>query len=125
MVFHHSILYILHQLRLLQQYPLGFANVSGRLEKPQIEGRLTLNNGGLAIPYLNVDYEFVNNSTIKLREQSFIFEQALMVDTDYQSQVLLDGSISHNNFSNWSLKKNCYIYISWKQNPVYMKELII
>ena len=84
----------------------GFANVSGRLEKPQIEGRLTLNNGGLAIPYLNVDYEFVNNSTIKLREQSFIFEQALMVDTDYQSQVLLDGSISHNNFSNWSLDLN-------------------
>ena len=84
----------------------GFANVSGRLEKPQIEGRLTLNNGGLAIPYLNVDYEFVNNSTIKLREQSFIFEQALMVDTDYQSQALLDGSISHNNFSNWSLDLN-------------------
>ena len=84
----------------------GFANVSGRLEKPQIEGRLTLNNGGLAIPYLNVDYEFVNNSTIKLREQSFIFEQALMVDTDYQSQALLDGSISHNNFSNWTLDLN-------------------
>ena len=28
----------------------GFANVSGRLEKPQIEGGLKINNGGLAIP---------------------------------------------------------------------------
>ena len=84
----------------------GFATVSGRLEKPQIEGALSLNNGGLAIPYLNVDYEFEKNSTIKLREQSFIFEQALMEDTEHQSQAILEGSISHTNFSNWSLDLN-------------------
>ena len=81
----------------------GAANVSGRLEKPQIEGFLNLNNGGLAIPYLNVDYEFLNNTTIKLEQQSFIFEKASMVDIDYRSQAFLNGSISHNNFSNWAL----------------------
>jgi len=81
----------------------GVANVSGRLEKPQIEGRLSLNNGGLAIPYLNVDYGFQNNTTVNLREQRFIFDQALMIDVDYESQAFLNGSISHMNFSNWAL----------------------
>ena len=77
--------------------------MSGRLEKPQIEGVLSLNNGGLAIPYLNVDYGFQNNTRVNLREQRFIFDNALMVDVDYKSQASLNGSISHMNFSNWAL----------------------
>ena len=81
----------------------GVANVSGRLEKPQIEGFLNLNSGGLAIPYLNVDYAFENNTTVKLEQQSFIFDKASMVDVDYKSQAFLNGSISHNNFSKWAL----------------------
>ena len=81
----------------------GFASVKGQLEKPQIEGRLLLDNGGLAIPYLNVGYDFAEASIINLKNQSFIFEKALMRDVDYQSQAYLNGSISHNNFSNWSL----------------------
>jgi hypothetical protein len=81
----------------------GFANVSGRLEKPQIEGSLILNSGGLAIPYLNVDYAFQNNTTINLEKQSFIFDKALMSDVDYKTQASLSGSISHNNFSKWAL----------------------
>jgi hypothetical protein len=81
----------------------GVANVTGRLENPQIEGFLSLNNGGLAIPYLNVDYAFQNNTAVNLEKQSFIFNKALMVDVDYESQASLSGSISHNNFSNWAL----------------------
>ena len=81
----------------------GFANVSGRLEKPQIEGFLSLNKGGLAIPYLNVDYAFQNNTAINLEKQSFIFDKALMSDVDYKTQASLSGSISHNNFSKWAL----------------------
>ena len=81
----------------------GFASVKGQLEKPQIEGRLLLDNGGLAIPYLNVGYDFAEATIINLKNQSFIFEKALMRDLNYQSQAYLNGSISHNNFSNWSL----------------------
>ena len=81
----------------------GFAKVSGRLEKPQIEGVLKINNGGLAIPYLNVDYRFQNNTTVLLKDQDFIFDKAFMVDVDYQSQALLNGRIGHNNFSGWAL----------------------
>ena len=84
----------------------GFASVSGRLEKPQMDGRLVLNNGGLAIPYLNVGYDFADATVINLEKQSFIFDQAIMNDVDYQSKAYLNGGISHNNFSNWSLDLN-------------------
>jgi len=81
----------------------GVANVSGLLEKPQIEGFLSLNKGGLAIPYLNVDYAFQNNTAINLENQSFIFDKALMSDVDFKTQASLSGNISHNNFSKWAL----------------------
>ena len=84
----------------------GFTSVSGRLEKPQMEGRLVLNNGGFAIPYLNVGYDFSDATVINLEKQSFIFDQAIMNDVDYQSKAYLNGGISHNNFSNWFLDLN-------------------
>lgn len=81
----------------------GAVNVSGQLEKPQINGVLNLNNGGLEIPYLNVDYAFQNNTRVSLEKQRFMFDNALMTDIDYASQAALNGSISHNNFSKWAL----------------------
>ena len=84
----------------------GSANVSGRLEKPKIEGVLNLNKGGLEIPYLNVDYGFQNNTDVLLSGQNFIFENALMIDVYYQSKAFLNGNISHNNFSDWALDLN-------------------
>ena len=84
----------------------GYTSLSGQLEKPQIEGRLVLGNAGLAIPYLNVGYDFAEATIITLKNQSFIFDKALMSDVDFQSQAYLSGNISHNNFSNWSLDLN-------------------
>lgn len=84
----------------------GNANVSGRLERPQINGGLILQNGGLSVPYLNIDYEFGSNSAILLEQQSFIFDDVQITDTEYSSQALLRGYISHMNFSNWSLDLN-------------------
>jgi len=81
----------------------GNAKVTGLLRKPQINGELTLNTGGLAIPYLNVNYQFNDNTKIALKEQSFIFGRANMFDVDFNSNALLSGKINHINFSKWSL----------------------
>jgi hypothetical protein len=64
---------------------------------------MNLNNGGLAIPYLNVNYTFQDNTIVNLEKQRFMFNNALMTDIDYASQAALNGSISHNNFSKWAL----------------------
>jgi len=78
----------------------GYAVVSGRLQKSQINGSLKLNQGGLSIPYLNVDYEFKDNTTINLLEQSFIFNASQLIDSEFRSKGVLNGRLSHVNFYN-------------------------
>jgi polyisoprenoid-binding protein YceI len=84
----------------------GNSKVSGRLQRPQITGELTLDRGGLSIPYLNIDYAFNNDTKIALQRQSFIFDNAVLIDSEYASVAALSGNVNHVNFSNWSLDLN-------------------
>ena len=81
----------------------GRAKVTGKLSRPQITGSLSLDDAGMSIPYLNVDYEFEDETNVALQNQSFIFSNAEMTDSEYFSRALLSGSVNHVNFSNWSL----------------------
>jgi hypothetical protein len=81
----------------------GNARVNGKLSRPQINGELTMDDGGLAIPYLNVNYGFEDETKIQLSDQSFIFNNAELVDTEFFSRASLSGKINHVNFSNWSI----------------------
>jgi len=82
----------------------GNSKITGRLQKPKINGSLKLDNGGITIPYLNVDYDFENNTKIDLIDQSFIFDSVDFKDSSFFSKAQLNGIMSHNNFANWSLK---------------------
>ena len=81
----------------------GKSKITGRLERPKINGLLILDDGGFSIPYLNIDYQFDNNSRIILADQSFIFDSANFIDTKFNSEAQLNGKMSHVNFTNWSL----------------------
>ena len=81
----------------------GNARVTGRLQRPQINGLLSIDDAGLSIPYLNVDYQFDDDTQVVLREQSFVFNDAQMSDSEYFSKATLNGSIDHVNFSTWAL----------------------
>tara|TARA_B100001057_G_C22852915_1_gene951679 strand:- start:160 stop:3495 length:3336 start_codon:yes stop_codon:yes gene_type:complete len=81
----------------------GSSKITGRLEKPQINGALILDKGGISVPYLNIDYAFEDNTKINLAAQSFVFEAANFTDTTFSSKGILRGKMSHNNFANWSL----------------------
>jgi len=84
----------------------GNVKVSGNLIKPQINGELIVKNGGLGIPYLNVDYDFNSEASVTLVNQSFIFNRIRLTDSKYKSIGFLDGSLSHVNFAKWSLGLN-------------------
>jgi len=84
----------------------GRAKVTGRLQRPQINGKLNLDKGGLSIPYLNVDYAFSDGTAIDLEQQSFVFNQAGLTDTEFSSNATLSGAITHVNFSKWALNLN-------------------
>ena len=84
----------------------GFAKLEGSLNLPQINGDLTLNNAGLTVPYLNVDFDFAQQSSVTLKNQSFIFNRINITDTEYNTSGILNGSSDHVNFSDWRLNLN-------------------
>ncbi|WP_235942587.1 translocation/assembly module TamB domain-containing protein [Salinimicrobium oceani] len=84
----------------------GEADVTGDYRNPDIEGRLFLNKAGLKIPYLNVDFSFEEGAVVNLTQQQFNFDEISITDTKYKTTGILDGTISHKNFSNWILGLN-------------------
>ncbi len=81
----------------------GRAKVTGNLQNPDINGELLLDNAGLSIPYLNVDYSFDFDSKVSLESQKFIFENVELTDSEYFSNATLNGFIGHKAFSDWKL----------------------
>ncbi len=84
----------------------GSAKVTGNARNPNFDGELLLNDAGIGIPYLNVDYDFAPRSRVTLAEQSFNFENILLTDITENTQGTLDGSISHTAFDDWVLNLN-------------------
>ena len=81
----------------------GNAAIEGNLKKPNIIGRLFLDNGGITIPYLNVDYGLGDNTIIDLTDERFLFRNNTLTDSKYGTKGNLNGYIEHNNFTDWKL----------------------
>lgn len=84
----------------------GNAKVTGSYKNPDINGDLTILDGGLKIPYLNTDYDFRGVSSVSLEKQKFIFNAIQLEDVEYETLGALNGTISHNAFSDWKLDLN-------------------
>ncbi len=91
----------------------GSARIRGGVDNPEFSGILTLDNAGLAVPYLNVDYSFAPNSRIDLRDQTFDFDQIRITDVAKRTKAVLDGTITHRYFEDWFLDLN----IDTNNNP--------
>ncbi len=81
----------------------GKVEVVGDLKLPKFQGELKLDNGGLKVPYLNVDYDFANKASVTLDNQNFNFNNIKITDVKHNTKGVLDGMLSHINFSNWRL----------------------
>lgn len=81
----------------------GTAAITGTLDKPNLNGRVFLNQSGMGIPYLNVDYNFARNSIIDITEREFIFNRILLNDAKFQTEGILSGSIKHNALKQWQM----------------------
>lgn len=87
----------------IRGYVSGNARITGDIENPDINGLLTLNDAGLAVPYLNVDYGFDPNSRVRLFDQTFYFENIGLTDVGMKTKATIDGTINHRAFGDWSL----------------------
>ncbi|MEO1011941.1 MAG: translocation/assembly module TamB domain-containing protein [Bacteroidota bacterium] len=81
----------------------GNATIIGPVNNPRFGGILTMDNAGLAIPYLNVDYNFSPNSRVNLENQSFVFDQIGLTDVAKNTRAVLDGTITHSYLRDWFL----------------------
>ena len=81
----------------------GSAILKGPINNPNWSGVLSLNEAGIAIPYLNVDYSFAPYSRVKLSDQTFHFQQIKLTDVAMNTKATLDGTITHRLFKDWSL----------------------
>jgi hypothetical protein len=87
----------------IRGFASGNASITGNLQKPEINGRLYVDNAGLTIPYLNVDYILGDRTIIDLTDEKFLFKNNQLTDSKYKTKGNLNGSIEHKLFSNWKL----------------------
>jgi hypothetical protein len=87
----------------IRGYASGSTYITGTIDKPNINGRLYLNNAGLKIPYLNVDYELQKDAIVDLSDSQFIFQNITLQDNKYGTEGKINGSINHKKFSDWAL----------------------
>jgi len=109
----------------IRGFAYGNAHLTGLLSNPTMEGELFLDQAGLFLPYLNVDYDFEGTSVVSMKNQTFTFEDVQLKDKLFSTRGKLTGTISHSNFETWRLNldlstKNLLVLNTVEQeNSVY------
>jgi hypothetical protein len=81
----------------------GKAKLFGDYDNPDFSGKLALDEAGLYIPYLNIDFDIENDATIKLKNKRFICDNIAILDTKYNTSGRLNGFVEHHYFTDWEL----------------------
>lgn len=80
----------------------GKVNLWGPIDAPRHNGKLILDKGELGVPKINTDYRIADGTLVNLIDQTFKFNTTTLKDIRYDTQAEVEGSISHQNFQNWS-----------------------
>lgn len=87
----------------IRGFASGATRIDGDLSDIDYNGRLFTEGTGLTIPYLNVDYQLKDNSVVDIAKNKFIVQRSKMIDTKYNTEGSLEGTIKHKEFSDWEL----------------------
>jgi len=90
----------------IRGFASGNARLNGNVNDIDYNGRLFVDDAGLTIPYLNVDYEIKANSVVDVTKEKFIIRRTQITDTKYNTEGNLEGFIKHQQFDNWELNLN-------------------
>jgi hypothetical protein len=90
----------------IRGFASGNARIDGNTKNLDYNGRLFVNDVGLTIPYLNVDYKFDDNSIIDVTENKFIIRQTTITDSKFNTKGAIEGFIKHKQFGDWQLDLN-------------------
>ncbi len=81
----------------------GEVTMSGMLANPDINGEIQLEEAGIKLPYLNVNYDFEGKSVVKLYDHTFDFQRISVVDDVMGTKGSIEGTITHERFKRWLL----------------------
>ena len=81
----------------------GNARLNGNVNDIDYSGRLFVNEAGLTIPYLNVDYKIKDNSIVDVTQNKFIIQKTKIFDTKFNTEGNIQGFIKHKQFGDWEL----------------------
>lgn len=87
----------------IRGFASGDVSFTGRLVNPYINGQIELDQAGLELPYLNVNYDFEGITTVDLYEHTFEFKPVQLVDTAKNTRGVITGTIEHKSFKQWML----------------------
>jgi hypothetical protein len=85
---------------------VGKIEVSGEIQNPFFNGELRLSKAGMKVPYLNVDFDFDDNSKIQFDDKKFIIDDIMLTDVKHKTKGVLNGNITNREFKNWNLDLN-------------------
>jgi hypothetical protein len=80
----------------------GEINLNGTIKDLKHDGKLILENGGLAITDVNTDYTFKSGTIVNLNNQTFNFQPTTFKDIKFGTEGQVSGKIEHNSFRNWA-----------------------
>ncbi len=87
----------------IRGYASGKATITGVLANPYIDGEIELKESGLELPYLNVNYNFLGDSKVKLYNHTFDFQHFKIEDDVMRTTGVMNGTITHKEFKKWKL----------------------
>lgn len=87
----------------IRGFASGNATVDGDLNKPNVNGRLYIDEAGLKVPYLNADYALNNRAIVDLSDEKFLFKNNVLTDIKFGTKGYLNGVVEHRDFSEWKL----------------------
>jgi hypothetical protein len=87
----------------IRGYASGKARVNGNVNNLNYTGKLFVDNAGLSIPYLNVDYKIKDHSAVEITQNKFIVEKTQISDSKFNTEGNLQGFIKHKQFGDWEL----------------------
>ena len=90
-------------LKNIRGHATGKALITGALKNPSIDGELNLLEAGIELPYLNVNYNFLGNTKVKLYKQTFEFLPINIEDEVMKTKGVMKGTITHTEFKKWKM----------------------
>ncbi|UJH91631.1 hypothetical protein LZ575_02740 [Antarcticibacterium sp. 1MA-6-2] len=101
----------------IRGFASGEAKVTGDYRNPDINGQLELEDAYFRIPYLNIDYNLENTAIVDLTEQRFNFNNVKILDTKYQTTVILTAVFSTKILKAGSLTLKFPVIACWYSIP--------